>query len=115
LENADTVLAYLDSMDPDEFTEAMVDPENFGTGKSFFMAGRDAGFDMTDEDERNTFMRVYDLDALSDDLPEDDPSPRGPSLSDNPRRVHLYSADEAKKKKNKRKQAKVSRKKNRKK
>jgi len=28
LENADTVLAYLDSMDPDEFTEAMLDPEN---------------------------------------------------------------------------------------
>ena len=122
LENADTVLQALHSVDLQEFTEAMFDPANFGMAKSFFMEGMQAGYDMTNQDEMNAFMKVYNARVLAEG-----PRPVGqsshdllpsigfPSAADPFAPSHSITDDASKKKKkNKRKLAKASRKKNRK-
>ena len=115
LESADAVLAYLNDVPEEMFIEAMFDPARSGMGKSFFMAGVAAGYDMSNPDELNKFMLEYNARIMSDDSPDYDASPFDLLASENLPKTRLYSADEAKKKKDKRKQTKASRKKNRKK
>ncbi len=48
-----------------EFEKAMNDPSLFGLGKSLFTLGQKAGFDMTDRDQFEEFMRLYSLSQLT--------------------------------------------------
>ena len=114
LESADEVLGYLNDIPDEMFIEAMFDPARSGMGKSLVMAGTAAGYDMSNEVELNKFMLEYNARVLSEDPPEYDESPFDLLSSESLPPIRLYSADEAKKKKNKRKQTKASRKKNRK-
>jgi len=75
LSNADGVLRYLREIEP-EFKGIFNDPANFGMAKSFCMQGQAMGFDMTNEEEMNTFMHVYNA-ALMAGKMEPLPSPFG--------------------------------------
>ncbi|MBX3052864.1 MAG: hypothetical protein KF753_15370 [Caldilineaceae bacterium] len=107
LPNADRMLTYLHSIDPQRFIDAMLDPNKFGMAKSFVMSGRQAGFDMTDPDSMNQFMHIQNAAAVMNlakdgsDLQALGPSPGKPRVS---------SAS-----KSKRKMVKKSRKQNRRK
>ncbi len=102
LRKANTILKYLKDIKPDDFVGIMNDPSRFGMAKSFFMAGQSAGFDMTNEEEMNNFMHLYNASRMLE-------SERmlGTSPSRNKR-------DEAKEKR-KRKAAKAARKRSRRK
>lgn len=65
LPNADSILRFLCKVAPD-FTGIMNDPSRLGMAKSFFALGRSAGFDMTDEQEINKFVQLYNADSLQD-------------------------------------------------
>jgi hypothetical protein len=106
LRNATKVLAYLRAVDPQDFEHAMFDPANFGMAKSFVMMGQQAGFDMTDEKEMNTFMNIYNTRLIAETEGSD--LFREPSVGKS-KRV------DAAKEKRKRKAAKAARKRNRKK
>jgi len=106
LQNAPAILTYLRSVHPDDFVRNMFDSSRFGMAKSFFMAGNAAGFDMTDEDELNTFMHLQNA-AARTGSPLDF---REPSQSSGVR----PTKDQAKRRR-KRKAARVARKKRRKK
>jgi len=41
------------------------DPENWGSAKSFVMAAKGAGVDITNEEEMNNFMALYNLQQLA--------------------------------------------------
>ena len=58
LENADSIIAYLDSI-KDQFPQWMVDPNRAGMAKSFMMGGMQAGFDMTTQEGLNAFHMAY--------------------------------------------------------
>jgi len=105
LPNADEVLAYLRTVDFDEFRDEMINPSNFGIAKSFVIAGQEAGFDMSDPESMNEFMRIQNAAAILDirTLGLSD-------LSEAPGQRRLSSPS-----KNKRKMAKQSRKQNRRK
>ena len=45
----------------DKFVGMMSDSSRFSIAKSFFMAGQTAGFDMSNPDEMNAFMHLYNL------------------------------------------------------
>ena len=64
LPQANAVLEFLRDVEPD-FPGIMNDPANFGMAKSFFTAGRDAGFDMTTKEGANAFMLVYNTALLA--------------------------------------------------
>lgn len=53
--NASRVLTFLKQIQP-KFKGMMADPSNFGVAKSFFMAGNQAGFDMTTEEGLQAFQ-----------------------------------------------------------
>jgi hypothetical protein len=64
LPHADAILRYLHQIES-EFRGIMNDPANFGMAKSFFAQGQAMGFDMTDEEEINRFMNVYNAALLA--------------------------------------------------
>ncbi len=119
---ADHILKLLPKIEP-EFKKKMNDPSNFGLAKSFFTMGQAAGFDMSDQEEMDRFVELYNSGLLNDggDI---DPQPEGGpggSLAERFlggktiefRPENAGSADPKKKKK--RKMSKASRKKNKKK
>ena len=61
LDNADSILKYLMGITEDKFVGMMSDSSRFSIAKSFFMAGQTAGFDMSNPDEMNAFMHLYNL------------------------------------------------------
>lgn len=97
LENADEILNYLKSYSPDKFADDMMDPRRAGMAKSLFMSGQASGFDMTDMNQANQFISLYNANIL-------DETGQG---------QQLQARDTAKEKK-KRKAAKAARKRNRK-
>ena len=64
IENARDIAAEIEKLGR-RFREAMSDPANFGLAKGFFMAGQEAGFDMTTQAGLNAFMQIYNRSALS--------------------------------------------------
>jgi len=102
---ADAILNYLKGIKPDDFMGIMNDPSKFGMAKSFFMAGQSAGFDMTNEDEINTFMLLYNASLMA----ESERTPGESSIPSSRKR-----REEAKEKR-KRKVTKASRKRGRRK
>ncbi len=84
----------------DDLRSAFADPSRFGLAKQFFTAGQEAGFDMTDPDQANTFGLLHNLAAGAQ---------RGPA----PTAAIRPSKKTKQKKRRKRKQQKASRKRNR--
>jgi hypothetical protein len=103
LDNADSILKYLMSITEDEFVEMMFDLSKFGMAKSFFMAGQAAGFDMSNPDEMNAFMHLYNQSLVKERKSEAGASMGGGAVK-----------QKKAKNKQKRKAAKIARKKNRK-
>lgn len=56
--NADAILRFLHRVDPN-FKSIINDQSKFGMAKSFFTMGQEAGFDMTDEEETQEFIQLY--------------------------------------------------------
>lgn len=78
LENADAILGLLRDEDANYLESALSDTSNFGMAKSFVMSGQEAGFDMTDPDDVNRFMLVYNaalLEKRASETPKASPSP----------------------------------------
>ena len=59
LENATACLKILDDEAANELKEEMNNPANFGIAKSFFMMGKDQGFDMSTEEGLQSWMETY--------------------------------------------------------
>ena len=83
----------------------MFDPAKFGMAKSFFMMGQQAGFDMTNEDEMNAYMHLYNTKLIAET--------EGSDLFKEPSVGKSKKVDVAKEKR-KRKAAEAARKRNRK-
>lgn len=78
LENNDAILGLLTDEDAKDLEAALADSSNFGMAKSFVMAGKDAGYDMTDPDDTNRFMVAYNaslLEMRASEQPKAGPSP----------------------------------------
>jgi hypothetical protein len=58
LPNAPAILKLLRDLQP-QFKAMMNDPSKFGMAKSFFMMGQSAGFDMSDEQQLQSFAAQY--------------------------------------------------------
>jgi len=58
LPQADSVLRFLERIEP-QFKGLMNDPARFGMAKSFFMMGQSAGFDMTNKEDTDSFVKLY--------------------------------------------------------
>lgn len=106
LSNADVILKHLQNLKEEDFVKAMNNPSKFGMAKSFFMAGQAAGYDMSNEEERNTFMLLYNAAKIGERI-----QPLKQS-SINTQNIHRVKPDTAKEKR-KRKAAKAARKRNR--
>jgi hypothetical protein len=65
LPNADAILDFLHKVQP-RFNSMMNDPSKFGMAKSFFMLGQSAGFDMTNEEETQKFIALYNSKMLAE-------------------------------------------------
>jgi len=107
LQRADLLLEILDQIEPD-FSRHMFDPTKFGPAKSFIMAGRQAGYDMSDPAQLNQFMLEHNLSraASLQPLPSLD-EPLSPLRSGRPKH-------ETARRNNKRKQQRAGRKASRK-
>ncbi len=109
LSNADIILGFLTETES-EFNAIMNDTSKFGMAKSFMTMGRKAGFDMTDQNQKNEFIQNYN---------ENIPTGQSDILST--RNVLNLTSENSQfkkvtaKKKQQRKMAKASRKKNKKK
>lgn len=64
--NGTGVLEYLGRQDQAEIARIMNDPERFGMAKAFVLGGRDAGFDMTDESDAESFAALYNLSVAAE-------------------------------------------------
>lgn len=114
LPNASEILRFLRKIEPG-FKSMMMNPANFGMAKSFMMAGQAAGFDMSNTADIDRFMVEYNMAQMAGSF-GDLPLPDLDHLLDLPY-VEPATAERAPshaKKKQKRKMAKASRKKNRK-
>ena len=109
LSNADSIIDFLVKIKP-KFNAIMNDSSRFGMAKSFMTMGQKAGFDMTDQNQMNEFVQIYNENIMEGS--SDIPSTRKvlDFTSDN-----THSEKAKGKKKQKRKMAKASRKKNKKK
>ena len=58
----------------DHLKKELSDPSNFGMAKSFFMSGKDSGYDMTTEEGLNQFMTVYNQRLAAAQEPAPEPS-----------------------------------------
>lgn len=106
LPHAGEIIAFLKQIEPG-YVGIMNDPSRFGLAKSFVTMGQEAGFDMSNPEEYNKFMLLYNANRLASEteilgFEEDTPS------------IHKAKIIKAKKKKI-RKMSKASRKKNKKK
>lgn len=63
LSNTDIIIDYLTEIEP-EFNAIMNDSSKFGMAKSFMTMGQKAGFDMTDQDQMNEFMQIYNKNIM---------------------------------------------------
>ncbi|MCB1740283.1 MAG: hypothetical protein KDK91_07935 [Gammaproteobacteria bacterium] len=102
LAQADACLQLLDDDAVDALEATLADSSNFDPAKSMIMAGMDAGFDMRTQEGIETWMRRM----------QDVPLPPSIALPD-PHSLQPASKAAAKKRKDKRKAARTSRKKNR--
>ena len=109
LPQANDIIKFLEEI-KSEFKEIMMDPVNFGMARSIFMAGNDAGYDMTNQEEMSKFMMGYNQAILSE--PSSLPPQTGLFTSVGGSSSSTKSKKTQKKKK--RKMAKASQKKNRK-
>ncbi len=111
LSNANNIIALLTEIEP-KFNHIMNDSSKFGMAKSFMTEGQKAGFDMTDQNQMNEFMQIYNKDILEgqNGIPS---TPTGKAFDFNP--ASPSSKKTKGKKKQKRKIVKASRKKNSKK
>jgi len=53
------ILSYLHGVKPEQYKQWMNDSSKFGMAKSFMMTGKGAGFDMTEEKDRQEFLSLY--------------------------------------------------------
>lgn len=113
LTNAARCAALLDRALAEAMAGALANPENFGLAKAFVMAGKAAGFDMSDQDEVEEWWRVYtEARAALDDPPPAPPAPPAPTPADrNLRNLRVRAAHF--KKKAERRARRTSRRKNR--
>jgi hypothetical protein len=109
LSNADTIIDYLAEIRP-EFNTIMNDSSKFGMAKSFMTMGQNAGFDMTDQNQMNEFMQIYNKNIIEGQRGIPSTIKAFDSNSEYP-----LSKKATAKKKQKRKNAKASRRKNSKK
>lgn len=58
LPQAESLLRFLQKIEP-ELKGLMNDPARFGMAKSFFMMGQSAGFDMTNQEDMDSFVQLY--------------------------------------------------------
>lgn len=65
VESADAILESLTEHDVEVLEGELSDESNFGMAKSFVMAGKRAGYDMTNQDDMNRFMLAYNASRLS--------------------------------------------------
>ncbi len=65
LRQANAVIRLLQRIAPD-FVSILNDPARFGMAKSFMMMGHSAGFDMTNEEDINEFIQLYNASLASD-------------------------------------------------
>ncbi|MEZ4664346.1 MAG: hypothetical protein R2911_42990 [Caldilineaceae bacterium] len=110
LKNALPIIRYLQSISPDEFRKDMFDPRRAGMAKSFFLEGREAGFDMSNPEEMNRYLsmqRAAGLAQIRADM--DSQTGFGPFIEESGK-----STQRTAKEKSRRKMAKASRKQNRK-
>jgi hypothetical protein len=77
LPNAVPILATLGEKAGERLRKALADPANFGMGKSFILAGVEAGFNMTTQEGIDQFRAVYNERLLNRSLP-----PRAPLVLD---------------------------------
>jgi hypothetical protein len=78
LPQTESVLRFLQKIQP-EFKGMMNDPEKFGMAKSFFMMGQSAGFDMTKQEDMDSFVSLYNA-GLS--LEQESPEASSPGFLD---------------------------------
>lgn len=109
LSNADTIIDFLVKIEP-KFNAIMNDSSKFGMAKSFMTMGHKAGFDMTDQNQMNEFIQIYNENIMKG---QSDISSTRKALDFTPE----YSQSEKikAKKKQKRKIVRASRRKNKKK
>jgi hypothetical protein len=69
LENADECLQVLDKAGEDDFIKAMNDPSQYGMAKSMVMQGIARGYDMTNEQQMNEWMQIYNEELMRNQLP----------------------------------------------
>lgn len=107
LSNAGMMIDYLSKIEP-EFNAIMNDTSRFGMAKSFMTMGQKAGFDVTDQDQMNEFIQMYNRNIIE-----------GQNVIPSTKKAidfnAEYSSSKNEKKKKKRKIAKASRRKNSKK
>ena len=114
LSHSDDILDFLHEIEP-EFKDIMTDPSNFGMAKSFFMAGQAAGFDMTDQEESQRFMALYNASLLSRESRPQQSLPEAGLWDEIPGTIPSRNKAPKSKKKRLRKLSRASRRKNRKK
>ncbi|MFM9964072.1 MAG: hypothetical protein ACKV2Q_22950 [Planctomycetaceae bacterium] len=89
LKNATRILELLGPGAEERLHDELDDPSNFGMAKSFYMAGQQAGFDMTTQAGLNAFMHVYNSRILSNPGPSSRPTlPPEPA-----RRMSIFGDD----------------------
>ena len=118
LTNAEPILEWLNDFAP-KFKDLMNDPRKFGIAKSFMTLGQSMGYDMTKQADVQTFMLDYNSRLLAEsEAREDNEEEEEEALvpfTSLPGQQRQISRKAIQKKKNKRKMATASRKKNRKK
>jgi hypothetical protein len=65
LANAAKMLEILGPSATDKLYRLLADPSNYAMAKSFFMQGKQAGFDMTTQEGLDQFMQVYNSQLLA--------------------------------------------------
>ncbi len=65
LKNAAEMIDFLDEEAAERLREALGDESNFGMAKSFFMGGKQAGFDMTSQEGLAAYMQFYNAQIAS--------------------------------------------------
>jgi hypothetical protein len=105
---AEAVLRLLRDIQP-RFKGLMNDPKKFGMAKSLLMMGQSAGFDMTDQEQANAFIALYNASLAAKVAGEEENPPNLAAWPPHPSGSHRRQA------KSRRKNAKASRKKGRKK
>lgn len=69
LENADECLEVLDIAGEKLFIDAMNDTSRYGMAKSMVMGGIARGYDMTNEQQMNEWMQIYNEELMRNKLP----------------------------------------------